>query len=134
MPCDFAAAVVSACDRAVERRSAALEAFDFRAATAAVWEIVAAANRYVDQVRPWELARAERGGTAGAGSQLDAALWLLISACRTLGRELSPFVPGLAARISEACDDSAGCLAPARPLFPRIGMIMVKRWCPDPTE
>jgi methionyl-tRNA synthetase len=120
VPCDVAAAVVSACDLAAERRSAALEAFDFRAATAAVWEIVAAANRYVEQVRPWELARAERSGIAGAGRQLDTALWLLISACQTLGRELGPFVPRLAASISEACDDSAGCLAPARPIFPRI--------------
>ena len=113
-------ALVAACEQAAQRRSAALDAFDFRAATAAVWDIVGAANRYIERVRPWELARAERGGLAGAGGQLDAALWLLIKACRTLGRELAPFVPALAARITEACDDSAGCLAPARPLFPRI--------------
>lgn len=142
---DEAAALVAACDQAAQRRSAALDGFDFRAATAAVWDIVGEANRYIERVRPWELARAERGeerrsgavsggdqrggaadggdqrgGAASAGVQLDAALWLLIKACRTLGRELGPFVPALAARISEACDDSAGCLAPARPLFPRI--------------
>ena len=52
--------------------------------------------------------------------QLDAALWLLIKACRTLGRELGPFVPALAAKISAACGDSAGSLPPARPLFLRI--------------
>jgi methionyl-tRNA synthetase len=135
-----AAALASACDRAAERVSAALDAFDFRAASAAIWDIVGTANRYIERVRPWELARAERGadgrggderggagrdaaergGAASAGVQLDAALWLLIEACRTLGRELGPFVPALAAKISEACDDSAGGLAPARPLFPRI--------------
>ena len=111
---------MAACEQAAQRRSAALDAFDFRAATAAVWDIVGAANRYIERVRPWELARAERGGLSGRGGQLDAALWLLIKACRTLGRELGPFVPALAAKITEACDDSAGCLAPARPLFPRI--------------
>lgn len=149
-----AGALVAACDQAAQRRSAALDRFDFRAATAAVWDIVGEANRYIERVRPWELARAERGeewrggaasagdgrggviggdgragaadganprsGAASARVQLDAALWLLIKACRTLGRELGPFVPALAVRISEACDDSAGCLAPPRPLFPRI--------------
>ena len=145
-----AGALVAACEQAAQRRSAALDGFDFRAATAAVWDIVGEANRYIERVRPWELARAERGadgragdapcgpsrtgdgrsgaadgaiqcgGTVGAGVQLDAALWLLIRACRTLGRELAPFVPALAARITEACDDSAGCLPPVKPLFPRI--------------
>ena len=111
---------MAACEQAAPRRSAALNAFDFRAATAAVWDIVGEANRYIERVRPWELARAGRGGRAGADVQLDVALWLLIKACRTLGRELAPFVPALAARITESCDDSAGSLAPARPLFPRI--------------
>ena len=138
-------ALVAACEQAAPRRSAALEAFDFRAATAAVWDIVGEANRYIERVRPWELGTAQRAadgrggderggagrggaGRGGAGRggatstdvQLDAALWLLIKACRTLGRELGPFVPALAAKITEACDDSAGSLAPARPLFPRI--------------
>jgi len=141
---DGAAALALACGRAAQRRSAALDAFDFRAATAAVWDIVGEANRYVERIRPWELAREEREEAAAgeercgeeglgeegrgeegrraasAGVRLDATLWLLIRACRTLSRELGPFVPDLAARINEACDDSAGVLPPARPLFPRI--------------
>jgi methionyl-tRNA synthetase len=112
--------LVAAGEQAAQRKAAALEAVDFRAATAAVWEIVEQANRYVEQVRPWELASAERDGDDGAGRRLDVALWLLIEACRTLGRELAPFVPGLAARITAACDDRDGWLAPARPVFPRI--------------
>jgi methionyl-tRNA synthetase len=116
-----AQALAAACAQAAGRRAAALEAVDFRAATAAVWDIVEQANRYVEQVRPWELARAERDGDARAGQQLDAALRALIGACRALGRELAPFVPDLAARVTAACDDQGGCLGPARPLFPRIG-------------
>ena len=47
--------------------AAALADFDFRQATAAVWAIADEANRFINRVRPWELARAERdGGTASA--------------------------------------------------------------------
>lgn len=114
------AALVRACEQAAQRRAAALEAVDFRAAVTAVWDIVEEANRYVERVRPWELAKAERNGTAGAGRQLDSALALLVGACRTLGCELAPFVPGVAASITEACDDTSGRLPAPQPLFPRI--------------
>jgi methionyl-tRNA synthetase len=113
--------LLTACEQAPQRRAAALEAVDFRAATAAVWQIVTEANRCIERIRPWELARAERDGEPGAAEQLDSLLSLLVGACRTLGREIEPFVPGLAARIIQACDDSAGSLPPPRPVFPRIG-------------
>jgi methionyl-tRNA synthetase len=113
-------ALLAACEQAAQRKAEAVDAFDFRAATAAVWDIVTEANRYVELVRPWELAKAECAGDADAGQRLDAALGLLVRACRTLGRELGPFIPDLAAKITKACDDTSGQLAPARPLFPRI--------------
>ncbi len=103
-----------------ERIASALAAFDFRAATAAVWEVVEEANRYVERAEPWRLARAERDGDADAGARLDESLALLIGTCSQLGGELAPFLPGLAARIRAACDDSAGQLPPARPVFPRL--------------
>ena len=78
------------------------------------------ANRYVERTEPWRLARAERDGDPVAGEQLDESLALLIGACSDLGRELAPFLPGLAARIRAACDDSAGPLPPAEPVFPRL--------------
>jgi methionyl-tRNA synthetase len=81
---------------------------------------VAEANRYIERVEPWHLARAEREQNAGAGRQLDAALAELIGACRTLATELAPFLPDLAARIGTACDDSAGRLPELPPLFPRL--------------
>ncbi len=106
--------------RLPERVAAALAAFDFRAATAAIWEVVDAANRYTEQVEPWRLARAERDGDARAGELLDESLALLVGTCAELGRELEPFLPGLAARIRAACDGSAGRLPPAEPVFPRL--------------
>jgi methionyl-tRNA synthetase len=106
--------------QAPQRVAAALAAFDFRAATAAIWAVVEEANRYVERVQPWRLARAERDGDPACGEQLDESLALLIETCSQLGRDLAPFLPGLAARIQAACDDSAGQLPPARPVFPRL--------------
>jgi methionyl-tRNA synthetase len=105
---------------APKRVAAGLGGFDFRAATAAVWDVVEAANRYVEQTEPWHLARAERDGDPAAGARLDEALALLVATCAEIARLLAPFLPGLAARIQAACDGSAGELPPAEPLYPRL--------------
>jgi methionyl-tRNA synthetase len=103
-----------------QRTTAALAAFDFRSATAAIWEVVEEANRYVERAEPWRLARAERDCDAAATARLNESLALLIDTCAQLGRELAPFLPGLAARIQAACGDSAGSLPAAQPVFPRL--------------
>ena len=46
------------------RIAAALEDFDFRQAAAAVWAIADEANRFINRVRPWELAKAELANAA----------------------------------------------------------------------
>jgi methionyl-tRNA synthetase len=112
--------LAAACQQAPERIAAALAAFDFRAATAAIWDVVEEANRYVELAEPWRLARAERDGDAGAGRLLDASLALLVRTCAAVGRDLAAFLPNLAARVQAACDGSAGRLPAARPVFPRI--------------
>ncbi len=99
---------------------AALAAGDFRSATSAVWAIADEANRYVSQTRPWLLAAAERGGDQAAARKLDAALAMLLGACRDLARELEPFLPGLAARIAAQCTPSEGRLPDPKPVFARL--------------
>jgi methionyl-tRNA synthetase len=97
---------------------AALKEFDFRQATAAVWAIADEANRFVNRVRPWQLAKAEQDGADG---RLDAALRALLDACQILGRELSPFLPHAAARITAQCTpDGDGRLPPPSPVFRRL--------------
>ncbi len=102
------ASVREACEAAGRRVDAALAGYDFRAAAGAVWEVVVAANRYVERVRPWELAG------AGDDRALDVALATLVGACRLLAVELAPLLPGAAARCA------GGRLAPAGPLFARL--------------
>jgi methionyl-tRNA synthetase len=116
-------ALADACQRAPGRVAAALAAFDFRAATAAVWDVVDEANRFAERTQPWLLARAERDGDPAAGRLLDESLALLASACSQLAVLLAPFLPGLAGRIRAALDDSAGRLPEADPVFPRLDAV-----------
>ena len=115
----------AACRQVGDRAGTALAGFDFRQATAAVWAIADEANRFINRVRPWELARAERDGDAGAGQRLDAVLGALFAACSALGRELEPFLPDAAARITSQCTPRDGRLAQASPVFRRLSVSAV---------
>jgi methionyl-tRNA synthetase len=124
-----------ACRQARDLIGAALEKFDFREATAAVWAIADEANRFVNRARPWQLAK---GGPddADAAGRLDAALGTLLDACQVLGRELSPFLPDAAARITAQCTpDGDGCLPPPSPVFGRLAATAPARLHPgDPDQ
>jgi methionyl-tRNA synthetase len=106
--------LAAACREANAAAGAALEDFDFRRATAAVWRIVDEANAYVNRARPWELARAGDPG-------LDGVLAHLLRACSVLGRELAPFLPDLAARVAAQCTPGGdGRLPVPGPVFRRL--------------
>lgn len=95
----------------------ALEEFDFRRATQAVWEIADEANRYVNRTRPWNLAR------TGQRAELDTVLAVLAAACQAIGTHLTPFLPDTAALITRQCaPDAAGTLPPPAPLLPRLAV------------
>jgi methionyl-tRNA synthetase len=79
---------------AVARVDEALSRFDVRSAADAVWALATAANRFVSNARPWELAEPERGRVVGA----------LLETCRAIAREVAPFLPEAAARIELALD------------------------------
>ncbi len=115
------------------RVDTALDAFDFRAALAATWELVTRANRYVEESAPWVLARQEKGGDEASGRSLDRVLYDLASALRTLAHALAPFLPGSAERIASQLGIGLGegmpewgSLEPGsrvtkpEPIFPRV--------------
>ena len=113
----------AACRQADDAIGTALADFDFRRATAAVWAIAAEANRFVNRVRPWELAKAERTGDLAAGERLDAVLGVLLEACSVLGRVLTPFLPDAAARITLQCTPGRdGRLPSPAPVFRRLSV------------
>ncbi len=57
-------------------------------------------------------------GPGTANPALDDALATLVEACRVVARELVPFLPDAAARITAQCGPDV--LPPATPLFARI--------------
>jgi len=75
------------------RVAAALEALDFRAALEAIWELVAALNRTIDERKPWDLHKRDDH------SALDATLYDLCEGLRWLAHLLAPFMPSTASAI-----------------------------------
>jgi methionyl-tRNA synthetase len=104
-------------DGVAQEVAQALSDFDFRRAATAVWTVVERANRYVEQQRPWELARSTAAGDA---ARVDEALAVLVDACRHAGELLAPFLPTASARVLAQCTAVDGVLPPPARLFPRI--------------
>ena len=115
-----AATLETAIRDAPARIDTALAEFDFRSATAAIWSVADEANRFISQVKPWNLAKAEAAGDQQSAHQLDAILATLISACRAIAAHLEPFLPDAAAQIRTQCSTSpTGHVPPATPIFLR---------------
>ena len=75
----------------------AMEAYRLHAGAAVVFELVRAANGFVDDRQPWALAKAEVGG---AGPEaLDGVLGQLVEALGCVAAMLAPFIPGKAAEL-----------------------------------
>ncbi|GAA0553467.1 methionine--tRNA ligase [Actinomadura livida] len=99
------------CREAPALVGAALDDHDFRRATSAVWDIVDQANRHINRVRPWELAKA-------GDPRLDAVLAELVDACRAVAENLAPFLPDAADRVARQC--AGDRLPPPSPVFRRL--------------
>jgi methionyl-tRNA synthetase len=93
------------CDGLPRTIDETLGAFDFRAATAALWDVVTDANRFVTATRPWELASAARDGDPRAAERFGTVLRALLDACGLISTELSPFLPAASERIARALAD-----------------------------
>ena len=97
---------------------AARDDFDFRRATEATWRIADQANRYLNQTKPWTLAK------HGGREQVAAVLATALRACQAIGLHLSPFLPDAAERISAQCTPGLrGQLPNPVPPLPRIGPV-----------
>ncbi|MGQ9493440.1 MAG: methionine--tRNA ligase [Anaerolineae bacterium] len=102
------------------------------------WRVVEAANRYVQETAPWELAKAQKAGSAQAEERLATVLYNLVDVLRLLGYIVEPVMPRKARELVKQLglefDPSAGwqtfttvgtypagtLLAPGEVLFPRF--------------
>ncbi|AMV71990.1 methionine--tRNA ligase [Desulfuromonas carbonis] len=104
----------------------------FNKALQAIWELVSAANKYIDDTAPWSLAKKSEDR-----ERLGTVMYNLLEAVRIVGLLIAPFMPETAAGIARilggdpldlsiAGHDRWGGLAAgttiekAAPLFPRI--------------
>lgn len=85
---------------AVARYAAALDALDLKGAAEAVWDLVSAANLYIQQTAPWTLAKGNRT------EELDGALRALAACLYRLSVLAAPFMPGKAQNLWEALGQS----------------------------
>jgi len=77
-----------------------LEAFHTQRALMALWELVSATNKYVDERAPWQLAK------EGRDRELDVALYDTLEAVRIVAYLLEPFMPETARRILQSLGQS----------------------------
>ena len=82
--------------RAVAAYAKAMDAYDLRGAADAAWELVAAANLYVQQSAPWALAK------QGKDAELDSVLGALAACLARLAVLTSPLMPEKSQRLWEA--------------------------------
>ncbi len=85
-------ALLAAADRVLERLRAEFRLQAFHRALEAVWEVVGAANRYVDEQAPWALRKTDP-------ERMATVLYVLAEVIRRLAILLQPVMPGSAAAI-----------------------------------
>ena len=78
---------------ALSRYRNRMEALDLRGAADAAWELVAAANLFIQRTAPWALAK------AGDDAALDASLVALAACLMQLSVLATPFLPDAAAKL-----------------------------------
>jgi methionyl-tRNA synthetase len=83
--------------------------FDPPAGLRAIWELVGAANRYVETTAPWRLAKEPDGA-----ERLDGVLYDLAEAVRIVGEALRPFLPTTADAIARLLGGPPGGDWPSR--------------------
>ena len=95
----------------------AMERLEFDKAIDAVWQTVRALNQYLEQVKPWEIAK-KRDTDTEAASHLAEVLAHAVSSLTQSADLLVPFMPDTAAAIHHAFENGV-VASDIQPLFPK---------------
>ena len=85
---------------------------DFSLALEKIWEVIAITNKYVEETKPWNLAKEKKD------DQLEAFICLLIQAIRKVGQAIAFFMPKTAASIILQLGSQE--IKKGQPMFARI--------------
>jgi methionyl-tRNA synthetase len=88
-----------------------LENFKFHEALQKIWEAIAWANQYIDETKPWQVAKENQEEVEKILSKLSAQVLVI-------GHFLAPFTPDTAEKIRLAFESDT--ITKIGPLFPRI--------------
>ncbi|MCL5406260.1 MAG: methionine--tRNA ligase [Deltaproteobacteria bacterium] len=83
-------------ENAISQFREEIPALGFHKALMAIWECIGAANRYIDHVAPWNLAK-----DAGLLPRLQTVMRTLLEVNRTVGVLISPFMPETSSKMLE---------------------------------
>ena len=95
----------------------AMEKLEFNRAIDEVWLMVRSLNQYLENVKPWEIAK-NIGKDSEAESHLAEVLAYAVGALLQIGDLLVPFLPDTAAKIHSTFE--TGVIVPTEVLFPKI--------------
>ena len=88
-----------------------MKTLSFNKALETVWFVVNEANEYIEEKRPWELAKTDQ-------KKLEIVIQHLLFTQQIIVEYLEPFMPETAAKMKEAI--SADSIVKSDPLFPRL--------------
>lgn len=86
--------------------------FDFSQSLEKIWECINLANKYVEETKPWNLAKENKS------EELKNFIKLLVEVIRAVSVELSSFLPATAGSIKQQIGQEK--IKKGTPLFPRI--------------
>ncbi|PIP19277.1 MAG: methionine--tRNA ligase [Candidatus Omnitrophica bacterium CG08_land_8_20_14_0_20_41_16] len=86
--------------------------FDFSLALEKIWELINMANKYVEETKPWNLAKENRI------EELKSFIRLLVEVIRKVAGEIYPFMPETSKSIIQQIGEDK--IKKGKPLFPRI--------------
>lgn len=95
-----------------EKIAQAMDKIEFSAALEAIWEVINAANKHVEQIKPWNLAKEDKA------DELKDFIAILVEVIKNTAEHLSPFMPQTSAKIKEQFLPDR--VIKGAPLFPRI--------------
>ncbi len=96
----------------IYQEAAFFMSLDYNLALEKIWELINMANKYIEDTKPWNLAKENKT------EELQGFIRLLVDALREIAEQISPFMPQTAESIIEQLGKDK--IKKGKPLFPRI--------------
>lgn len=89
-----------------------IENFKFNEYLGEIWDLIGAANKFVEQVKPWQLKK------KGKHDEVENFLGIMVAVLKFSADAIEPFMPSTSKKIKEQF--SADTIKIGEPLFPRL--------------